>query len=593
MSMYAFSKDQSQLVFMDCFGLTRLGRDQGIATNTTVGGSDSAGRVSISASGSLAASHGSPNDPALLWTVADLQIAERLPRRGVTILPAGTHYLLDAPGSLELVPLSRAVRLPLRLDAPARPKAESRTKPRSAPIPLDLAGRSATAARLPALALGHGTPEVPRPIHLAHDGTLLCWDREQLVCATLTGAALSPRWRRTITTAPDARLELYADAQRCVLLIHHGRRWTVDVLAGDDAWRFDIESLGVPTVAGRWLAYQPAHDRVLRLDLGGADTSEHPLPSTCVGVGSIFASAEGRLYFLPAHRESVLNLHTGEAHSRQLPADQLEARRAILATALPYRDAAQHSGVTIELERVELDSRQASASLTHRLAGSGPLLAALLAGHSHSAWRRFPMPPGWQLGSHGSRGEVRSPDEPTAGRIVDSYAALASAGVGFATTTRYWAKRLEDDQQQLRDPAALALLAQALLAIVRDGPDTPADFNTLLARGWPTLDDATAAFAHYPQRTRQLDDSVTALAGALFNLLLGVEAARLWSFIYIDTPWPNGVGSHYGDFDRKAIRPLLRAHPKTAQIFRAKLRTPARPDDPRRFHLDQLRDLLA
>ena len=55
--MYGFSEDEQHLLFMDCFGLTRLSLPNQVKTDSKISGSESAGRVTVSRDGSLAASH--------------------------------------------------------------------------------------------------------------------------------------------------------------------------------------------------------------------------------------------------------------------------------------------------------------------------------------------------------------------------------------------------------------------------------------------------------------------------------------------------------------------------------------------------------
>jgi hypothetical protein len=587
--MYGFSEDEQHLLFMDCFGLTRLSRAKAVKTDAKISGSESAGLVSVAADGSAAATYEDLWDKSVLWAFPELKSAVRFDRfreRGVVVHPDGRHYLVLEAGQLAIKPLSKTVLLPLRLDAPKPSKQAARKEVR---VPL------AGGEELPDLKLGDGRPNVGAPLRVAHDGTLVHWDGQQLIGAALDGMAVTVKWRRRLSVPDGARVDIYADARRCVVLLHRGRRWTVvERVAGKDHTR-ELDSLAVPTVAGRFLLHQPSADRVVRIDLDNGESQELSLEIASkqglshTGPGTIFAGAQGSALFLPQHRESILDLVAEVEIPRKLPAKEFEIRQALLAIARPYVDAARLAGVCIELGRVELNPKYNSVSVTHRIAGGASLFGALLGGYAQSAWSGVSLPGGWRMGSYGSHGGIGRGERLTVEELVEAYATLAECGLHFASTIGFWGSELERGDQT--EPAVLGLLAQALLALMRDGVAAKLDFAKLARLGRPSVDEVLKAFEKYPERASELDHSVTRMTGQLCNRLYGADAARIYRAVYLEAKWDH-LGSAYGDFDYYAITPLLREHPDAGEVFREWLRKHPRVDEQRQWYVDQLRTRL-
>lgn len=594
--MYGFSEDEKTLVFMDCFGLTRLSRPKQVKTDGKISGSESAGRVTISRDGSFAASYEDLWDKSVIWALPELKSAKRFDRfreKGAIVHPEGTHYIVDDHQGLRLEPLSKRVLLPLRLDAPPD------SNPAGAgPITLSLVGGEQRAS----LSLGgDGRPSAPVAVRIAADGTLLRFDGGELCCATLTGTVASVRWRRAVTAPAGARLELYADAKRCVLMVHHGRRWTIFVDGPAGERTFEIESLGVPAVAGPYLAWQPAPDRVVRRELDGDQQTEHGLAIydkkrkselSNEGIGTIFLGAKGSLLCLTAHRESILDLIAKVEIPRKLPAKDLEIRQALLDLARPYVDAARAAGACVELGRVELNPKYNSVSITHRIAGPDNLFGALLAAHSQSTWNRRELPGGWRMGSYGSHGGIGYDASVTVAQLVEGYSSLAEAGVGFASTLNFWSQQFESYAKPPTEVACLALLARALVATVRDGVDAQLDYAALAARGLPNIDEIVAGFEPYPRRADQLDYTTSRLVGRLFNRLYGADAARIWIALFLEADGWEHPGTHYYDLLEHGATPLLQAHPEVAELFRGWFRDNAVAEDNRAYYINQLRERL-
>lgn len=591
--MYAFSQDEAHLLFMDGFGLTRLTRPKQAKTDTKITGSESGGMVSVAADASAAASYEDLWDKSVLWAFPELRASKRFDRfreRGVVVHPEGSHYLVLEHATLRIEPLSKAVLLPLRLD---KPKPKPKTKSNEA----SLAG----GVELPELVLagGEGQPNVPAPLRVGHDGSLIAYVSGELIRGTLSGTRLTITWRRRLRAPDGARVELYADADRSVVMLHRGPRWTiVERREGDEPREreLDLPSLALPALAGRFLAYQQADDRVIRRDLETGDEQEFSLaladakrktelPTT--GIATLFAGAQGSLLALLAHRESLVDLVAGVEIPRKLPAKQLAVRQALLARARPYLDAARHLGVCIELGRVDLDDKRKSASVTHRIAGGESLLGAMLAASAQSVWNEAPLPDGWRMGGYGSHGGIGSGDRLDRATLVTAYTDLYASGAGFADTLSFWASRIEDT---LPEPEVLAWLARALVRVVGSGRQAPLD-PAALPPGAPTLDEVITAFAHYPVRSQDLDYTTSRLAGRLFNALYGADAIRLWQPLYLEARWPN-YGTHFYDLSSYAITPLVEAHPEAAEPLRAWLRAHPQVEGDRQWYADQLREAL-
>jgi len=596
--MYGFSEDEDHLLFMDSFGLTRLSRPKQAKTDTKISGSEAAGRVTVSRDGSAAASYEDSWDKTVVWSFPELKSAKRFDRfqeREAIVHPEGAHYIVPERGTLVIKPLTKAVLLPLRLDAPAE------ATPKSAkPVTLELTGGE----ELPTLALGEGDGrlDVPVSLRIAHDGTLLHFDGKQLICAALEGSAATVRWRRALTGPAGARLELHADAERCVLMLHQGPRWIIFERSAGGERSFEIESLGVPAVAGRYLAYQPKPELVIRRELATDEQTEHGLAIydkkrkidlRNEGVGTLFVGAKGSLLFLTGHRESVLDLSKGAEIPRKLPAKEFEIRQAVLAIARPYIDAARLAGITLELSRVELNSKHSSVSVSHRIVGGENLFGALLASHSGAVWGHCELPGSWRMSSYGSSGGVGYDPDVTVEALVAGYTALADNGIGFASTIQFWAGKFDTYEKPPRDVASLALLAQALVAVVRDGADAKLDYAALAERGLPSIDEIITAYAAYPQRTQELDYAATKLSGHLFNRLYGAGAAPIWVAVYLEAKGWTNFGTAYSDFGGYAAEPLLKAHPEAAAVFKAWFDTHELTGaDGRAYNLNRLREQL-
>jgi hypothetical protein len=598
--MYAFSRDEHLLLFMDGFGLTRMSqplpakRAKGawqLANEPKIMGSESFGRVSVSASGEAGATYEDLWDKSVIWALPELRPSKRFDRfreSGVIVHPEGTHHIVLEHDHLRLEPLVHTVLLPRRLDRPA-PKTRSKSKQ------LALAGGTA----LDAWQLGESEAYVPVPLRIAHDGTLLAHVGGELVRGRLSGDTLDIEWRRALRVPEQVRVEIHGDAARTLVMVQEGPRWRIVERIGSDEREHLIDSLGVPALAGPYLAWQSSASEVVRMhldegrrehfSLAAADitrTSELP----CEGIGTLFAGPQGSLLMLLQHRESLVDLVHRVEIARKLPAKQLELRQAVLARARPYLDAALAAGITLELGRIELDDKHHSVSVTHRIAGPPTLLGAALASSSRAPWHQASFPGGWRMSSYGSHGGISSGGALDLPGLVHTCDTLARSGLGFAATLEFWAEQFEGDTPI--EPALLAWLARALLALAMHGGATVIDAAALAELGAPRIDEIRAALAHYPKHADTLDRHASGLLGRVFNALLGAGAAPLWIDLYLEADWPE-LGSGYYELWSGALEPLLDSHPETAELFRAWLAAHPRVPDDRRWYIEQLEQRLA
>lgn len=596
--MYAFSRDEHLLLFLDGFGLTRMSqpseakRAKGVwqlKTDAKIMGSESAGRVSVSASGELAATHEDLWDKSVIWALPELRPSKRFDRfreKGVVVHPEGTHHIVLEHDHLRLEPLVRAVLLPRRLDRPA-------PKTRSKSTTLALAGGTA----LDAWQLGDGDAYVPVPLRIDHDGTLIVHAQGELIRGRLAGDTLDIEWRRALRVPDQARVDIHADAARTIVMVQEGPRWRIAERRGSDEREHVIECPGVPVVAGPYLAWQSSASEVVRMHIDEGRREHFSLASEdvtrtselpCEGIGTLFAGGQGSLLVLLRHRESLVDLVHGVEIARKLPAKQLELRQALLGRARPYLDAALGAGITLELGRIELDDKHQSVSVTHRIAGPSSSFGAALVASSRAAWHDATFPGGWRMSSYGSHGGISCDDPIDVPMLVHTCDALARAGLGFASTLEYWAERLDDVELA---PELLAWLARALMALATQGPTARIDGAALAELPAPSLDEVRAALAHYPAHADALDRQTSRLLGRVFNALFAAEVAPLWVHLYLDATWPS-FGTAYYELGSGAIEPLLDAHPETGDLFRAWITSHRRVSDDRRWYVEQLEQRL-
>ena len=597
--MYGFSHDEKHLLFIDCFGLTRLSAPKKVKTDRKITGSDGGGIATVSRDGSLAGSYEDLWDKSVVWTFPELKSALRLDRfraGGLVVHPEGSHYIYANGATLQLEPVDgKTVLLPLRLDAP--PEDEDDDQPKSASFDLSSGGE-----KRPALVFGEGEgkPNIPAPLRIAHDGTLVRWDGRQLICATLRGTSLSVEWRRQLQTPANARVDLYADRERCLVCLHQGERYTLVILRGDKEERIEFESLATPAFAGPYLAYQPNLTQVRHRNLDSGEEQEYSLevyakkrkvdlPNT--GVATLFCGAQGRLVALAGHRESLLDLVAGVELPRKLPAKQLELRQALLGHARGYANAARLAGARVELGRVEIDTKNNRVSITNAMRGPEALFGALIASHAYAIWNNPSLPDGWRMSSYGAHGSISAKGGAVGvAELVEGYTKLAKVAVSFASTLSFWADVFDPSRHgdPPSDPAVIAFLTRALVEAFVQGPSATLDYAGLVKRGAPTFDEVKAGLDAYVAHANDLPHNAGRLCGVLFNRLFEAEAAKLWAYCMFESP-AYADGNRLSDFDYHAIRPLIERFPETVEIYRAWFAANTIPESHRRYALEQLR----
>lgn len=566
--MYSFSEHERHLLFLDAFGLTRLLLPDRALTRSEISGSDGAGLTTVARDGSLAVSYSDGSDKVVAWDLDEMRPVARFERssvRGAVLSPDGQSLLQCQGSTLSVRSLVVGSRLPMRLD---RPTPRVLGDPTSFPLQ---GGR-----QLPPITLGRQLPHAPAPLRIAADGTFTVVGHGVVFGGGLQGQQPTLHWQRRITTRDRSRLEVYADAQRVVFVVRTGEPWTV--IDGDR--RLTVRSLATPVRAGRWLVYQPDQATVVRQDLSSGRQAAFPLEPEHQGPGTIFAGHEA-LWFLPEHRESVVDLIHGAVVSRELPADQREIRTTLRGLVRPYLRAARARDVQLELKRIELFEH--TISLTYR-GESGPgLVESLLLQGAMDVFQQPRLPPPWRMGSYGgSGGGYRS--VPTAAEIAQATHELQRAGVPFSATLGSWAQRFQREAhawgspEPATDAAGAALLLRMVLALVSaDRPEAPVDVTTLRSARTPHVDQARRILQRYPARSADLPRSLAGLLGSLVNRAYGAEAVSVWIELLGRQDWPDGDPRY--ELYTHGIEPLLSAHPEVAPALRRWLERHPLPRD--------------
>ena len=484
--MYAFSDDEDLLVFIDCFGLSCLRADGRVETQTNYPAAYHS-TLSVARDGRTAAAY--IDYRATIWQLPELALLERHPdtlREDLILHPSGArslwryeHGFASAPFTIE------GSLLPRRLDATL---VGSRYGP-STRARFDIREGGETLAPLE---LGPERPSLSTPVRVAHDGTLLARLDDTLVCATLDDAGGGVvRWRRSLRGPKRRCIHMHADAQRCVLVVERGLRWTVIEWAQDppgaDERRVELESLAVPAIAGSFLAYQPSIDTVVRRDFDTDEEYEYRVESA--GVGTIFAGPKHALWFACADHESVVDLTWGTTYPRRLPAATRRVRQAIIDTLRPHVDAARRVGVRIELFSVAIDAREQFVEIVRDVRGDDDLLVHMLALLSPGMSREHELLPGWWL--RDNTGYSYPQTAVTLAQLIELDANLHVAGEHFAWTIEYWSKIFEG-MADFFDDGCVCVLAQLCLGILRNDDAPDLDLDRLAERGAPSVDEALA-----------------------------------------------------------------------------------------------------
>jgi predicted DNA-binding WGR domain protein len=344
------------VVFVDAFGLTRIGPDDRVKT-ANVGAPP--GSVSSDAAGRTLFVH-RPNKVNVL--VDPTSLAER--RR----LDSGSVLHPDG---------SAAVDMGSTYGAFVTPIGASKSKARSCNLP----GRSIR--KLKPLAFGPDTPSrdacAGPCIAFGVDGAFVAFgareDSEKAYGSVLIGswpsAGKPPQiaFEMQLRLAPGSRFAISLDGKRAVVAVHEVASKQAHLAIIDEQGKPSVRSFAsvdVPVAADGAVAWQPDEGTVVREPLAGGARAELSLPAITraarqrgkatplpnEGRGQIAISRQRTLY-LPWHGETVLDLDRRLELSRQLPKGAARERDAVRATRKNLEPILDDAGIHLEVFEVQ------------------------------------------------------------------------------------------------------------------------------------------------------------------------------------------------------------------------------------------------
>ncbi|MFO0563870.1 MAG: hypothetical protein U0269_37950 [Polyangiales bacterium] len=203
-------------------------------------------------------------------------------------------------------------------------------------------------------------------------------NRHRLVIAKLVGAALEDVREFALSIGGGGPLSLSMDERGTVtlLLVERGIETVFGLrVHGDDRVEtFSFAGLTTPDrVGGEWLS-QVSDTVIVRCDDAGKRSGEWTIKDKeHQGVGEVIAcGAKG--YFVPPHRECVIELEKGAVISRKLPAKEASVRTYYTAIFARYNRAGARFGLHCSLGRTSFWNKgtQVSGSFTPSV-GDGSL----------------------------------------------------------------------------------------------------------------------------------------------------------------------------------------------------------------------------
>lgn len=407
-AMFRFCPDDSTVLFLDCFGLTRLTQPKKLKTDRQISwGSDSS--LTLSEHGDQALLHDSNRRRADVYTLPALKrehILDQFESKIVHLLPDGRHllcenaiYTLDGLDQVGELATERAKILdPLVF---GRPKQVG----------------SSISNPYPEQVCAHGTVAGI----IRHDEAwALSWGR-----CTHTGGQLA--WVRPFLGHRGYHHALYPHAQGVVvtaLAPRDGTVWATWVDAkGNTGRTVEAPGLTTPVWARGRLAWQVDEDTIIVTDAAGEQVNysisaathaahtgkKHPrdlkggnflgdLKNT--GRGSILLGASA-VWFVPWHGETLLDLVHGTELHRKLPEDQFVARQMFCENVQQAAALAREADTQLHAFRCVFDKKarryEIGWSLTRGEGGLVGLLVSCAVGGSFNedparfnvdGWRR-------------------------------------------------------------------------------------------------------------------------------------------------------------------------------------------------------------
>jgi hypothetical protein len=335
--MHASTPDGRRFMVVDGYGLTRVELPNKVKNDRKAMCSDQ-GALSLDAGGARALVWDDQWDQCTLLATADLErkAFDRFALSRARLSSDGTRVVSIDDTRVKVAPLDGGAPLFGSLPGPV-----------DGAQALSFGRREQRRPRcFTQWALGEGD----RVAVLREDG-----ERVRLVIGKLIGAALEVAREVTLSIGGGGPLSLSIDARgsATLLLVERGIETVFGLRVGEDgrAEEFSFAGLTMPERRGdEWLS-QVSESTVVQCDDAGKRSREWSIADAAHrGVGELIACGEG-VYFVPPHRECVIELDKGAVISRKLPAKEASVRRYYTALFPRYDRAGAPFGVQFSLGR--------------------------------------------------------------------------------------------------------------------------------------------------------------------------------------------------------------------------------------------------
>lgn len=330
------------LFFLDCFGLSRVGRD---------GAVKNAPQALASPRRSFVVREGAP---PTLWTPWQYSYTSKV-LDAETLKPISTQK----PSPELMLPDGRLLRS--YGNGPAHLRIVEEASKAATTPPLFTQATWDKAATQPLLDLGLASEPVQLGavcLPVASGQHLLFVLDGQLACATITATTASLHWRAPLKTQADSLAQVFSSGDEFVLVsvTPRAQRGRALRVGWDGVPRGSVVELTLHDLAafdGSRLVFQRQPDTVVALDLATGEEQTWSIAAVTsaarakakkgkalsfdnAGIGKVVAGA-GRVLFVPAHRESFLDLLTEEEVSRKLKAAEQQLRQTVTSWLRAHR----------------------------------------------------------------------------------------------------------------------------------------------------------------------------------------------------------------------------------------------------------------
>lgn len=344
--------------FLDCFGLSRVGRD-GAVKNVPQALASPRRRFVVR-----------EGTPPTLWTPWQYTHTTKV-LDAETLKPIATHK----PAPELMLPDGRLLRS--YGSGPAQFRIVEEASKAEATPPLVTRAAWDEAETRPSFDLGLASEPVALGavcLPVASGQHLLFVLDGQLACAAITATTASLRWRAPLKTRADSVLQVFPSGDEFVMVSVAPRAQRAHALrvGWNGAPRGSVVELTLHDLAafdGSRLVFQREPDTVVALDLVKGEEQTWSIAAVTAaarakakkgkalafdnaGIGKVVAGA-GRVLFVPAHRESLLDLLAEEELSRKLKAAEQQLRQTVTRWLRAHRAALIDAGLLDALVAAE------------------------------------------------------------------------------------------------------------------------------------------------------------------------------------------------------------------------------------------------